>query len=138
MLLILVTHSQVYLGNVVAGNLPPPPPILPPVTFPRCATHGIPTTKGNPPPSTMTRSTTPLQPAQEDDISLEEDKLKEQLLCVAPGSSEAAKLMEMLEEMARTISHSKTKTTASLLGMLAKALWKDRQGLFHFDLHQSI
>jgi hypothetical protein len=44
--------------------------------------------------------------------------------------------METLEKTARKISHLKTKTTASLLGIFAKALWKDRQGLSqgHFPL----
>jgi hypothetical protein len=48
---------------------------------------------------------------------------------VIPGSPEAKSLMESLEERARGIGRMKTKTTASLLGILAKALWKDRQGM---------
>lgn len=129
--LILVACSQVYLGNIMAGNLPPPPPIFPAITFPQCATQGIPTTQGNtsasatiPPPTTL------LTGNEDDDILLEQDNLKEQLLTVTPGSPEAEDLMEVLQDMARKITHSKTKTMASLLGMFAKALWKDRQGLF--------
>ena len=61
---------------------------------------------------------------------LEQDNLQEQLLTVTPGSPEAEDLMEVLQDMARKITHSKTKTMASPLGMFAKALWKDREGLF--------
>ena len=140
MLLIFVTCSQVYLGSIITGNLPPPPPIFPPVTFPRYATHGIPKTQGN--TSALVKipkaSHSNIHPAthgeDEDDISLEQDKLKQQLLEVIPGSSEAESLLETLEDRARKIIHPQTKTTASLLGIFAKALWKDRQGMFqgHF------
>ena len=47
MLLIQIPCSQVYLGHIIAGTLPTPPPFLPPVTFPRYATHGIPMAPGN-------------------------------------------------------------------------------------------
>jgi len=131
MLLILVACSQVYLGNIMAGNLPPPPPIFPAVTFPLCATQGIPTTHGNASASAeITPPTTLLTGKEDDDILLEQDNLKEQLLQVTPGSPEAHDLMEILGEMAQKLNHSKTKTTASLLGMFAKVLWKDRQGRF--------
>jgi hypothetical protein len=78
----------------------------------------------------ITPPTTLLTGNEDDDILLEQDNLKEQLLQVTPGSPEANDLMEILGEMAQKLNHSKTKTTASLLGMFAKALWKDRQGLF--------
>ena len=138
MLLILITCSQVYLGNVLAGNLPPPPPIFPPVTFPQYATHGIPKTQGNASAlvtmpkasiSNVTPPTTSVTGQENDDLSAEQDKLQQQLLDVTPGSPDAQDLLEILEEMARKISHSKGKTTAILLGIFAKALWKDRQGM---------
>jgi hypothetical protein len=131
-LLILIAHSQVYLGNILAGSLPPPPLIFPPVTFPRYVTHGIPKTQGDtsafvssiPPPTADSTG------QDDDDISREQDKLKQQLLEVTPGSAAAEDLMDSLEEMAKNISHPKTKTTASLVGIFAKALWKDRQGIY--------
>lgn len=135
-MLILIACSQVYLGNILAGNLPPPPPILPPVTFPRYATHGIPQTPGNATSSIVVRRASPAAQTgqEEDDISWQQAQLKQQLLEVTPGSVEAEDLMDSLEEMVRNISHPKTKTMASLLGIFAKALWKDRQGIFqrHF------
>ena len=68
---------------------------------------------------------------ENDDISdeLEEDVLKRRLLEVPPGTPEAYDLMEILEERVKKL-HPKNKTTASLLGVFAKALWKDRQGTF--------
>jgi len=66
---------------------------------------------------------------EEEDINLEEDEFKQQLIAVTPGSAEAECLMETLEKTARKISHPMKKTTASLLGIFAKALWKDRQGM---------
>jgi hypothetical protein len=138
-LLNLIPCSQVYLGDVVAGTLPPPPLLLPPITFPRYVSQGLPKTQEIP----STLATIPkalhsnIAPAtalptgqEEDDISLEQDQFKQRLLQVTPGSSEAESLMDILEETARKISHPKTKTTASLLGIFAKALWKDRQGMF--------
>jgi hypothetical protein len=74
--------------------------------------------------------TTSVTGQEDDNISVEQNKLQQQLLEVTPGSTAAENLMESLEEMARKISHSKSKTTASLLGIFAKALWKDRQGIF--------
>jgi hypothetical protein len=70
---------------------------------------------------------------EEEDISLELDAFKQQLLEVAPGSAEAEGLMDIVEETVKKI-RPKMKTTASCLGILAKALWKDRQGIFqgHF------
>ena len=139
MLLILITHSQVYLGNVVAGDLPPPPPIFPAVTFPRYAARGIPNTEGSfsalvtrpgTSQSNVTFPTTSVTDLENEDISAEQEKLQQQLLEVAPGSSEAENLLEIVEAMARKISHLKGKTTASLVGIFAKALWKDRQGMF--------
>lgn len=138
MLLILITCSQVYLGNVMAGDLPPPPPIFPPVTFPRYVTHGIPKMQGNTSAlashSNVAPPTTSLTGQEDNNVSLEEDELKQQLLEVTPGSSEAEDLMEILEKTAKKISNPKSQTTASLLGIFAKALWKDRQGMFqgHF------
>ena len=129
--LILVACSQVYLSNIMAGNLPPPPPIFPAITFPQCATQGIPTTQGNASTSATIPPPTPFLTGNEDDnILLEQDNLKEQLLTVTPGSPEAEDLMEVLQDMAHKITHSKTKMMASLLGMFAKALLKDHQGLF--------
>jgi hypothetical protein len=128
-LLTLVICSQVYLGNVVAGTLPPPPPIFPPVTFPRYTTHGIPNAKGNDPLPKASHSNvappTPTVTGQDDDILAEQDKLQQQLLEVTPGSPEAKNLLEIVEQMAKKISHLKGKTTASLIGIFAKALWKD-------------
>jgi hypothetical protein len=68
---------------------------------------------------------------ENDDISdeLEEDVLKRRLLEVTPGTPEADDLMEILEERVKKL-HPKNKTTASFLGVFAKALWKDRQGTF--------
>ena len=60
----------------------------------------------------------------------EEDALKQQLLEVTPGSPEAEDLMENLKENIKKL-HLKNKTLASLLGIFAKALWKDRQGVFY-------
>jgi hypothetical protein len=60
----------------------------------------------------------------------EEDALKQRLLDITPGSPEAEDLMESLEENIKKL-HPKNKTSASLLGIFAKALWKDRQGTFH-------
>lgn len=135
MLLILIPHSQAYLGHIIAGTLPPPPLLLPPVTFPRYATHGIPTTQGN------ISSSAKIPKAPHSKVGLnalsegnntsgetEEDVLK-QLLEVTPGSPEAEDLMESLEENIKTL-HPKNKTSASVLGVFAKALWKDRQGMF--------
>jgi hypothetical protein len=140
MLLILITCSQVYLGNVVAGDLPPPPPIFPPVTFPRYVTHGIPKMQGNTSALASHSNVAPptsVQTGQEDNNTSpeeEEDELKQRLLEVTPGSSEAEDLMEILEKTAKKISHPKSQTAASLLGIFAKALWKERQGMFqgHF------
>jgi len=56
--------------------------------------------------------------------------LKQQLLEVTPGLPEAEDLMERLEENIKKL-HPKNKTSASLLGIFAKALWKDRQGTFY-------
>jgi hypothetical protein len=138
-LLILIPCSQVYLGNVVAGALPPPPLILPPVTFPQYATHGIPKTHGSTSSSlpkipkashSKVAFRTPSSPLHGDeDDELEEVALKRQLLEVTPGSPEAEDLMEILEARVKKL-HPKNKTTASLLGIFAKALWKDRQGMF--------
>lgn len=122
----------------MAGDLPPPPPIFPPVTFPRYVTHGIPKMQGNTSAlasdSNGAPPTTSLTGQEDNNVSLEEDELKQQLLEVTPGSSEAEDLMEILEITAKKISHPKSQTTASLLGIFAKALWKDRQGMFqgHF------
>lgn len=131
MLLILITCSQVYLGNVMAGDLPPPPPIFPPVTFPRYVTHGIPKMQGNTSAlasdSNGAPPTTSLTGQEDNNVSLEEDELKQQLLEVTPGSSQAEDLMEILEITAKKISHPKSQTAASLLGIFAKALWKVRQ-----------
>src|SRR5271154_33202 len=119
--------------------LPPPPLLFPPVTFPQYVTHGLPKTHKNPStsatiPHAFHNSNPPATALptgqEEDDISLEQDAFQQRLLQVTPGSSDAASLMEILEETARKISHPKTKTTASLLGIFAKALWKDRQGMF--------
>lgn len=60
----------------------------------------------------------------------EEDALKQQLLEVTPGSPEAEDLMESLEGRIKRL-HRKNKTSASFVGVLAKALWKDRQGTFY-------
>lgn len=59
----------------------------------------------------------------------EEELLREQLLDVTPGSPEAEELMETLEGTVKRLA-PKNKTTASVLGILAKALWKDRQGMY--------
>ena len=59
----------------------------------------------------------------------EEDGFKQQLLEVTPGSPEAKDLMKTLKDTVKNL-HPKNKTTASLLGVFAKALWKDRQGMF--------
>jgi hypothetical protein len=74
-----------------------------------------------------------LRGQEEEDISLEQDAFKQQLLEVTPGSTEAEDLLDNVEATVKKIS-PKTKTTASFLGILAKALWKDRQGIFqgHF------
>ena len=135
--LILICCSQVYLGHVVAGTLPPPPLLLPPVTFPRYATHGIPMTQGNgsssaqiPKPSHSKDGLATLSEDNNTPGELEEDELKQQLLDVTPGSPEAEDLMESLEENIKQL-HQKNKTSASLLGIFAKALWKDRQGTFY-------
>lgn len=136
-LLILIHCSQVYLGHVVAGTLPPPPLLLPPVTFPRYATHGIPMTQGNgsssakiPKPSHSKVGLNTLLEDNDTPGEPEEDELKQQLLDVTPGSPEAKDLMESLEENIKKL-HPKNKTSASLLGIFAKALWKDRQGTFY-------
>ena len=128
--------SQVYLGNVLAGNLPAPDPILPSVTFPPYATHGIPkvrqTTLPKIPAASDSGVITPsalLGGQEEEDISLELDAFKQQLLEVTPGSPEAEDLMDNVEATVKKIS-PRMKTTASFLGILAKALWKDRQGIF--------
>jgi len=133
-LLILICCSQAYLGHVVAGTLPPPPLLLPPVTFPRYATHGIPTTQGSssssakiPKPSHSEVGLNTLSEGNDTPGEPEEDVLK-QLLEVTPGSPEAEDLMETLEENIKKL-HPKNKTSASLLGIFAKALWKDRQGM---------
>lgn len=82
------------------------------------------------PTTSHSNPTTALLTGQGDsNISLEQDQLKQQLLEVTPGSPEANSLMESLDGRARGIGHVKTKTTASLLGTLAKALWKDHQGM---------
>lgn len=136
MLLILIPCSQVYLGHAIAGTLPPPPLVLPPVTFPRYATHGVPMTQGNHPSpvaipktphSKVGLDTTPEgndTPGEPD-----EDALKQQLVEVTPGSREAEDLMESLDERVKKL-RPKNQTMASLLGIFAKALWKDRQGTF--------
>ena len=136
MLLILIPCSQVYLGHAIAGTLPPPPLVLPPVTFPRYATHGVPMTQGNHPSpvaipktphSKVGLDTTPEgndTPGEPD-----EDALKQQLVEVTPGSREAEDLMESLHERVKKL-RPKNQTMASLLGIFAKALWKDRQGTF--------
>jgi hypothetical protein len=135
--LILICCSQVYLGHVVAGTLPPPPPLLPPVTFPRYATHGTPATQGNssssakiPKPSHSKVGSNALSEGNDGPEEPEEDALKQQLLEVAPGSPEAEDLMDSLEQNIKKL-HPKNKTSASLLGIFAKALWKDRQGTFY-------
>ena len=135
--LILIRCSQVYLGHIVAGTLPPPPLLLPPVTFPWYATHGIPTTQGNgsssakiPKPSHSKVGLNALSEGNDTPGEPEEDALKQQLLDITPGSPEANDLMESLEENIKKL-HPKNKTSASLLGIFAKALWKDRQGMFY-------
>jgi len=60
----------------------------------------------------------------------EEDALKQQLVEITPGSPEAEDLMQSLEENIKKL-HLKNKTSASLLGIFAKALWKDCQGTFY-------
>lgn len=139
MLLILIPCRQVYLGNIVAGTLPPPPLLLPPVTFPQYATSGIPKTQGHSSSSVKIHATshskvafsTPSSPQEDEDASgeLDEDSLKQQLLEVTPGSPEAEDLMEILEALVKKLNPG-NKTMASVLGVFAKALWKDRQGIF--------
>jgi hypothetical protein len=53
--------------------------------------------------------TTLLTGQEDNNVSLEEDELKQQLLEVTPGSSEAEDLMEILETVARKISHPNPK-----------------------------
>ncbi len=135
-LLILIPCSQVYLGHIIAGTLPPPPLLLPPVTFPRHATHGIPATQANrsssaqiPKPSHSKVGLDALSEGNNTSGGPDEDALKQRLVEVTPGSREAEDLMESLTERVKKLQ-PKNKTTASLLGIFAKALWKDRQGMF--------
>jgi hypothetical protein len=124
---------------VLAGNLPAPDPILPSITFPPYATHGIPkvqqdasSTLPKMPLASDSGVITPsalLRGQEEDDILLEQDAFKQQLLEVTPGSTEAEDLMDNVEATVKKIS-PRTKTTASFLGILAKVLWKDCQGIF--------
>ena len=102
------------------------------MAFPRCRETHLPWPHDSnvAPPTSVTNWSGGQQYISEE----EEDELKQQLLEVTPGSSEAEDLMEILEKTAKKISHPKSQTTASLLGIFAKALWKDRQGMFqgHF------
>lgn len=139
---------QVYLGNVVANTLPPPPPIFPPITFPRHATHGIPKAQAvpptgtKPPKSSATRATLPPseaggQEVESTEVDDELDVFKQKLLEVTPGSEAAEDLMQDLEKTAHRIAKRKGQTVFTITAVFAKALWRKAQGISNawFSIH---